>query len=208
MRYLAAEPPDVEEARQYLGRIARDGNRAAEILGRIRSLVKMAPPQRERLDVNAAVVDVIALIESELRAHAVRLGTRLATDLPLVPADRVQVQQVILNLVVNAIEAMNGVGDRARELVVASGGGDANDVFVEVRDSGSGLDAAHLDRLFHSFYTTKPDGMGMGLSISRLIVEAHGGRLLATPNTPHGAVLRFTLPLEVDDDGGLEHADG
>ena len=124
------------------------------------------------------------------------LQTNLASGLPQIPADRVQLQQVILNLIVNALEAMNEVGDRPRSLIVNSGTNDSNAVFVEVRDTGPGLDEANLDRLFRSFYTTKPEGMGMGLSISRLIVESHGGRLWATKNVPHGAVFRFTLPVD------------
>src|SRR5205085_8397577 len=127
----------------------------------------------------------------------VRLQMRLADDLPLVPADRVQLQQVIMNLIVNAVEAMSGVGDRSRELTIASGKDDAaKAVLVEVRDTGPGIDPADLDRLFQSFYTTKPDGIGMGLAISRSIIEAHGGRLKAAPNQPQGAVFRFTLPVE------------
>jgi signal transduction histidine kinase len=130
-----------------------------------------------------------------LQRNRVELQTDLARDLPEVPGDRVQLQQIILNLILNAVEAMSGVADWPRELVVGSGASDS-DVFVEVRDSGSGLDATNLDRMFDSFYTTKPNGMGMGLAISRSIVEAHGGRLWATPNEPHGAVFRFTLPTD------------
>jgi C4-dicarboxylate-specific signal transduction histidine kinase len=196
LRWLAAQPPDMEEARQVLGRIVRDGNRASEVIARVRGLVKKVPVRRDLLDINEAIVEVTALTHSELHSNRVKLHTHLSRDLPLIPVDRVQLQQVILNLIVNAIEAMSGVGDRPRELAVGSGGGDSNDVFVEVRDSGQGLDPADLDRLFGSFYTTKPDGMGMGLAISRSIVEAHGGRLWATPNEPHGAVFRFTLPVE------------
>jgi len=134
----------------------------------------------------------------ELQGNRVELQTDLARDLPEVPGDRVQLQQIILNLILNAVEAMSGVADRTRELVVGSGASDS-DVFVEVRDSGSGLDAASLDRMFDSFYTTKPNGMGMGLSISRSIVEAHGGRLVATQNAPQ--VLSFASPLPT---GGRE----
>ena len=198
LRWLAAQPPDMEEARQALRLIVKDGNRASQVIGRIRALVKKLPPRRERLDINTAIFEVIALTRSELQRNRVELRTRLASDLPIVSADRVQLQQVILNLIVNAVEAMSGVGDRPRELVVGTGGGDANEVFVEVRDSGPGLDPANLPRLFDSFYTTKPEGMGMGLSISRSIIEAHGGRLWATANEPHGAVFRFTLPVEGD----------
>jgi len=193
MRWLAAQPPDLEEARQALGRIVRDGNRAADVISRIRSLVKKMPPCRERLHINQVVLEVISMIRGELQGNRVELQTDLARDLPEVPGDRVQLQQIILNLILNAVEAMSGVADRTRELVVGSGASDS-DVFVEVRDSGSGLDAASLDRMFDSFYTTKPNGMGMGLSISRSIVEAHGGRLVATQNAPQGAVFRFTLP--------------
>jgi PAS domain S-box-containing protein len=200
LRWLAAQPPNMEEARESLGLIVRDGNRAGEVIGRIRGLVEKVPPRRDRLDINNAVLEVIALTHSELQRGSVELRTRLASDLPLVAADRIQMQQLILNLIVNAIEAMSGLGDRPRELVVISGACDANDVFVEVRDSGPGFDPADLHRLFDSFYTTKSEGMGMGLSISRSIIKAHGGKLSATPNQPHGAIFRFTLPV-VEDDG-------
>jgi signal transduction histidine kinase len=150
------------------------------------------------LDINEAILEVTALAHSELHSNRVKLHTHLSRDLPLVPADRVQLQQVILNLIVNAIEAMSGVGDRPCELAVGSGGGDANDVCVEVRDCGLWLEPANIDRLFESFYATKPDGMGTGLAISRSIVGAHGGRRWATPNKPHGAVFPFTLPIEQD----------
>jgi two-component system, LuxR family, sensor kinase FixL len=196
LRYLAAEIPNVEEARQYLELIVRDGKRAAEVIGRIRALVRRVPERRNRLDLNESILEVLALTQNELQRNPVDLQTNLASDLPLVPADRVQLQQVILNLIVNALEAMNEAGERPRTLVVNSGMGDAKEVFVEVRDSGPGLDAANLDRLFRSFYTTKSEGMGMGLSISRLIVESHGGRLWATANEPHGAIFRFTLPVQ------------
>jgi signal transduction histidine kinase len=198
LRYLAAQTPNLEEARQYLGLIARDGKRAAEVIRRIRSLVKKMPPRRDLVDMNEAIREVIALTQNELQRSSVTLRTRLSSGLPLVPVDRIQLQQVILNLLVNAVEAMNEVGDRPRELAVSSGS-ESNDVFVEVRDSGPGVDPANLDRLFQPFFTTKPTGMGMGLSISRSIVEAHGGRLWATPNDPHGVVFRFTLPIQADD---------
>jgi PAS domain S-box-containing protein len=198
LRWLAAQPPDVEEARQYLGLIVRDGNRAADVIRGVRAFVKKVPPRRNRLDINEVVREVIALTHNELQRKSVRLHADLASDLPLVAADRVQLQQVILNLIVNAKEAMAEVSDRPREMVLASGIDDSNGVFVEVRDSGPGFDPANLNRLFDSFYTTKPGGMGMGLSISRSIVEAHGGKLSATANRPHGAVFRFTLPVGAD----------
>jgi signal transduction histidine kinase len=196
LRSLAAQPPDLADARHYLGLIARDGDRAIEVIGRIRALVKKVPPRADRLDINEAILEVIALTQSELRRNLVVLRTELSSDLPLVPADRVQLQQVILNLIVNAVEAMSGADNRPRELVVVSGRSEATDVFVEVRDSGRGLDPANLESLFDSFFTTKPDGIGMGLSISRSIVEAHGGRFSARPNKPTGAIFRFTLPKE------------
>ncbi|MCM3903356.1 MAG: PAS domain S-box protein [Pyrinomonadaceae bacterium] len=196
LRWLAAQPPDMEKARQALDRIVRDGSRAAEVIRRVRNLVKKVPPQTDFFDINEAILEVIALTQGELQRHPVELRTDLSSDVPLVPADRVQLQQVILNLIRNALDAMSEVGDRPHELALSSGRSDPNDVFVEVRDSGPGLDPANLNRLFDSFYSTKPDGMGMGLSISRSIVEAHGGRLWAMPNEPQGAVFRFTLPVE------------
>ncbi|MDB5026878.1 MAG: multi-sensor signal transduction multi-kinase nodulation NodV-like protein [Candidatus Eremiobacteraeota bacterium] len=202
LRYLAAQTPNVEEARTYLGFIARDGKRAAEVIRRIRALVKKMPPRKDLLDMNEAIREVIALTQNELQRSSVTLHARLSVGLPLIPADRTQLQQVILNLIVNAVEAMNEVGDRPRELAVSTGT-ESNDVFVEVRDSGPGIDPANLDSLFKSFFTTKSEGMGMGLSISRSIIEAHGGRLWAMPNEPHGVVFRFTLPNEADH--GADH---
>jgi|GEM_PF-724638 len=196
LRWLAAQPPDMEKARQTLERIVRDGTRAAEVIGRVRALVKKVPPRTDLFDINDAILEVVAMSQSELQKHLVDLRTYLSNDVPPVPADRVQLQQVILNLIVNAIDAMSGVGDGPRQLVLGSGRSDPNDVFVEVRDSGPGVDLSNLNRMFDSFYTTKADGMGMGLSISRSIVEGHGGRLWAMPNEPHGAIFRFTLPLE------------
>jgi PAS domain S-box-containing protein len=196
LRWLSARPPDLEEAKQALGRIVRDGSRAGEVIDRIRALVKKVPPRRELLDINEAIREIIALTQTEVQQNRVRLQTRLADDLPLVPADRVQLQQVIMNLLVNAVEAMSSVDHRPRELTLASGEADTDAVFVEVQDTGPGIDPADLDRLFQSFYTTKPDGIGMGLAISRSIVEAHGGRLSAAPHQPHGAVFRFTVLTE------------
>jgi PAS domain S-box-containing protein len=196
MHWLAAQPPNLEEACQALGRIVRDGNRATEVMGRIRALVKKTPPRRERLDINQVVLEVISLTQGELQRNRVELQTQLAGNLPAVPGDRVQLQQIILNLILNAVEAMSELADSPRKLVVGSAASNSHDVLVEVRDSGPGLKTANLDRLFDSFYTTKPNGMGMGLAISRSIAEAHGGRLWATPNEPHGAVFCFTLPTD------------
>src|ERR1700730_526683 len=195
LRWLAAQPPGLEDGRLVLECIIRDGQRAGEVIRRIRALIKRVPPRRDRLDINEAILEVLALAHSELQRNEVKLQTLLSSDLPLVLADRVQLQQAILNLTINAVEAMSGVRDRPRELVVGSGRS-ASDVFVEVRDSGLGLDPASLDRLFDSFYTTKRGCMGLGLPISRSIVESHGGRLWAAPNKPYGAVFRVALPLE------------
>lgn len=197
LRYLAADAPNIVEARRYLALIARDAKRAGDVVRRIRDLVKRAPSQPEPVDINEAISDVFALTSSELRANPVKLQTRLANDVPPVMADRIQLQQVILNLIMNATEAMAETRDRPRVLTVTSGTDNSGGVFVEVRNSGPRLDPADLERLFHSFYTTKTDGMGMGLSISRSIVEAHGGRLWASPNEPSGAAFRFTFPAEI-----------
>ena len=196
LRWLGARQPNLDEVRQALNRIVRDGTRAGEVIGRIRALVKKVPPRREFLDVNDTIREVVALTQTEMQRHTVRLRTRLANNLPLFPADRVQLQQVIMNLIVNAVEAMSGTDNDLRELTITSGADDANIMFVEVRDTGPGIDPSELDRLFQSFYTTKLDGIGMGLAISRSIVEAHGGRLSAAPNQPRGAVFRFILPVE------------
>jgi PAS domain S-box-containing protein len=196
LRWLGARPPDLDETRQTLGRIVRDGTRAGEVIGRIRALVKKVPPRRDLLDINQAIREVVALTQTEMQRNDVRLQSRLADRLPLVSADRIQLQQVLINLIINAIEAMAGTSDWSRELAILSDTDDANDVFVEVQDTGPGLDPENLDRLFESFYTTKPDGIGMGLAISRSIAEAHGGQLSAAPNNPCGAVFRLTLPVE------------
>ncbi len=195
LRWLGAQPPDLEEARQALAHIIKDGHRAGEIIEGIRGLIKRAPSRNDRLDINETILEVIALTRSEVQRNGVSLQTELANGLPLVQGDRVQLQQVILNLIVNAVEAMSGASERARELLIATGKDASNAVLVVVRDSGSGLDPEGLDRLFEAFYTTKPSGMGMGLSICRSIIEAHGGRVWATANVPHGAVFKFTLPV-------------
>ena len=196
LRWLGAPQPDLDEMRQTLGRIVRDGTRAGEVIGRIRALVKKMPPRRDLLDINEAIGEVIALTQTEMQRTGVKLQSRLTHNLPLVSADRVQLQQIMINLIVNAIEAMAGASNGSRELNIVSGIDDGNDVFVEVQDTGTGLDPEKLDRLFQSFYTTKPEGIGMGLAISRSIAEAHGGRLSAARNQPHGAVFRLTLPVE------------
>jgi len=196
LRWLGAQSPDIDEVRQAFGRIVRDGTRAGEVIGRIRALVRKLPPRRELLDINQTIREVIALTQTETQRNAVGLQSRLANDLPLVSADRVQLQQVLINLIINAVEAMAGTSNGLRELTIVSGVDYANGIVVEVQDTGPGLNPEQLDRLFQSFYTTKPEGIGMGLAISRSIAEAHGGYLSATPNSPRGAVFRLTLPIE------------
>jgi PAS domain S-box-containing protein len=161
LRWLGAPQPDLGEVRQALGRIVRDGTRAGEVIGRIRALVKKLPPRRDSLHINQAIREVVALTQTELQRNGVSLQSRLADDLPLVSADRVQLQQVMINLIVNAIEAMSEASWRPRELTIVAGIENADDLFVEVQDSGPGLHPDQLDRLFQSFYTTKPDGIGM-----------------------------------------------
>lgn len=199
LHWLARQPPDLEEVRQALSHIVKDGHRAGEIIKRVRALVKRTPPQRERLNINDVVREVIALLRSELQKRGIVLQTRLATDLPQISGDRIQLQQVILNLIVNAAEAMSGEGEGPRELLIDTEGDDtegdlSSEVLVAVRDSGPGLKEEGLDRLFDPFYTTKPNGIGMGLAISRSIIASHGGLLWASRNLPHGATFQFTLP--------------
>jgi C4-dicarboxylate-specific signal transduction histidine kinase len=193
LRWLAAQ--NLEEARQSARLVVADGHRAGEIVGRIRALAKKALLQKEWLDINETIREVITLARSEVQKNGVSLQTRLADNVPLILGDRIQLQQVILNLMINAIEAMSGGGEGPRELWVSSERVGSTEVLIDVRDSGPGLDPQSLDRLFDAFYTTKPQGMGMGLAISRSIVEAHDGRLWATANAPHGAVFQFTLPI-------------
>ena len=179
MRWLAGPTPNLEEARHSAALITSDGHRAGEIISRIRALAQKAPPRRDWLNINETIFEVIALVRSEVQRNRALLKTQLSSDVPLIFGDRIQLQQVILNLIMNAIEAMSGVGDGPRELLVGSGKDNSQGVRVTVRDSGPGLDPDSLDHLFTAFYTTKPQGMGMGLAISRSIIEAHGGRMWA-----------------------------
>jgi len=192
LHWLAAA--NLEEARQSAEFVIADGHRAGEIVGRIRAFAQKAPARRDWVDVNATILEVIALTRSELHGNRVSLHTRLADDLPAVRGDRIQVQQVVLNLMMNAVEAMSSTADGARELSIGTARDAAAGVLVTVADSGPGLTPGSVDRLFQAFYTTKPQGMGMGLAISRSILEAHGGRLWAIPNVPRGAIFQFTLP--------------
>ena len=193
VRWLEAQ--NLEEARQSAAMVIEAAHRAADIIGRIRALAQKAPPKKNWLDLNDTIRDVIALARSELQGHRVLLRPELRGDLPPILADRIQLQQVLLNLMTNAIEAMSGVGEGQRELVVRSARDDPKSVLVAVQDSGPGPDPKSLERLFDAFYTTKAHGLGLGLAISRRIIEAHGGRLWATANAPRGAIFQFTLPI-------------
>jgi PAS domain S-box-containing protein len=195
LRWLAAQPADLEEVRDAFDRIIKAGNQAGEIIGRIRALIKKVPPRHDRLDINEGILDVIELTRSQLLEKGVSLQIGLAKGLPLIRGDRVQLQQVILNLIINAVEAMSDSSEGMRELLISTAEDQLNGVRVEVRDSGPGLSAESLDRLFNPFYTTKPAGMGMGLSICRSIIEEHGGQVWATANIPQGAAFHFTLPV-------------
>lgn len=194
LRWLAGESPNLEEAREAAQRIIRDGTRASAVISRVRALARKTVTETERVDVNEAIRDVLALGQGEARKTKVALRTELAADLPPVRGDRVQLQQVVLNLIVNGIEAMSTVQDRPRELVIRTQTGEAHQVRVTVQDSGIGLDPQTLERIFDAFYTTKPAGMGMGLSISRSIVENHAGQLSIAAHDGPGATFLVTLP--------------
>ncbi len=196
LRWLAGDSPNLDEAREAVRRILRDGNRASDVISRIRALVSKTDTKKSRLDVNDAIQEVVALAQGEVRRNRVALRTELAADVPLVVGDRVQLQQVILNLVMNGVEAMASVADRPRELLIYSQPHESDKVLVAVRDSGTGLHSENVDRLFEPFFSTKPKGMGMGLAISRSIIESHGGRLWAVPNDGPGVTFAFALPCE------------
>jgi PAS domain S-box-containing protein len=195
LRWLARAEPDLEEARAAVERIIRDGHRASEVIRRMRALAQRTDPQTAWLDLNDVIHEVIALVHSEVRQQRGVLRTELAAALPPVLGDRIQLQQVILNLVINGIEAMQAVTDRPREVRIRSQRHEADNVLVAVQDVGIGLDPQQMAQLFDAFFTTKPGGMGMGLAISRTIIEAHGGRLWASRNVGPGATFQFTLPL-------------
>ena len=185
----------LEEAQRSAALVIDNGHRAAEIIGRIRTLIKKEPPRKGALDVNEAIVEVIALTRGEVIKNNVSVQTQLTEGLPLIQGDRVQLQQVMLNLIINAVEAMSGVREGSRGLLISTRKDASGRVLVAVQDSGLGLNPESFERLFDSFYTTKPGGMGMGLSICRSIVEAHGGRIWATPNAGPGITVQFALPM-------------
>jgi signal transduction histidine kinase len=194
LRWLDRKPPELEEVRKALNGIVKESKRAGDVTDRIRALLKKAPPQKDRFEINGAIREVIELTHTEVVKNAISLRTELADCLLIVQGDRVQLQQVILNLIINAIEAMGGVSEGTRELLIGTGKDGSSSVLVRIGDSGPGLAAATLERLFQPFCTTKPNGLGLGLSICHSIVEAHGGRLWVTTNLPRGAIFQFTLP--------------
>jgi PAS domain S-box-containing protein len=194
LRWLRAGSSHLEEVQQVLTRIVEDGNRAGEVIHRIRALMKKAPPRKDRLEINGVILEIIELTRGEAVKYGISVLTELAHHLPVVEADRVQLQQVLLNLIVNALEAMGAANEGPRELLISTGKAESSGVLVAVQDSGPGLEAAMLERVFESFYTTKPTGLGLGLSICRSIIEAYGGRLWASTNQRRGATFQFTLP--------------
>jgi C4-dicarboxylate-specific signal transduction histidine kinase len=195
--WLRRRTPDVDAACRSVEWIIEDSNRASEVIRRVRALANKTNVEKAPLDINNVVREVIALVQRELIGHQVSLQTELAPALPMTLGDRVQLQQVIINLVMNGIEAMQ-VTDRPRELVIRSRQDETHHLLVSVTDCGVGISAENADRLFNAFFTTKSTGMGMGLSVCRSIMEAHGGRLWATANVPHGATFQFTLPVTGD----------
>jgi C4-dicarboxylate-specific signal transduction histidine kinase len=196
LRWLTRDHPDVEEAREAASRAVKDATRAAEIIGRIRLLFKKGTPQRELVDINEVIREMVALLRNEASRHSISVRTELAADLPQVMGDRVQLQQVLMNLMINGIEAMKEVA-ATRELAIKSQRAENGELMVSVSDTGVGL-PPHADQIFNAFVTTKVDGTGMGLRISRSIVESHGGRLWAADNSPHGASFHLTLPTKIE----------
>jgi C4-dicarboxylate-specific signal transduction histidine kinase len=197
LRWLTRDHPDLEEAREAASRIVKDATRAAGIISRVRLLFKKSTPQWELVDVNEAIREMVVLLRSEATRYNITVRVELAGDLPRIMGDRVQLQQVLMNLIVNSIDAMKEV-DGARELAVKSQRTEKEEVLVSVSDTGVGLPLQQADQIFNAFFTTKPHGTGMGLRISRSIVESHGGRLWAADNSPHGASLHFALPTKIE----------
>jgi C4-dicarboxylate-specific signal transduction histidine kinase len=191
LRWLGSS--HLEKVQQSIAHIVEDGTRAGEVINRIRALIKKAPPRKDRLEINEVTVEIIELTRGEAVKNGISVITELADHLPVVEADRVQLQQVLLNLIVNALEAMGAANEGPRELLISTAK-KTSGVLVAVQDTGPGLEAAMLERVFESFYTTKPTGMGLGLSICRSIIEAHGGRLWASTNQRRGTTFQFTLP--------------
>jgi C4-dicarboxylate-specific signal transduction histidine kinase len=211
LRWLSGDEPNLQETGYAIRRISRDGRRASAVVSRMLALFKRTPTKTELLDVNEVIREAVAIVHSEVQKNRISLQTDLADDLPGVMGDWIQLEEVILNLLVNAIEALSGMRDGGRELCISShkgsqihaqpsedpgeGSAKPEEILIEVRDSGPGLGSEHLNQLFKAFYTTKPQGLGIGLTISRTIVEAHGGRLWANSNEPRGAAFQLALPV-------------
>jgi C4-dicarboxylate-specific signal transduction histidine kinase len=198
LRLLSAEPTNMEPVRLALTRIVRDAQRAGNIVGRTRALIKKAPPRMQSLELNEAILEAIGVTHGEAVMNGVSVRTKLAEHLPLVRGDRIQLQQVMLNLIVNAVEAMSADVAGTRDLMISSAKTKSGGVLVAVQDSGPGVKPADLERIFETFYTTKADGLGMGLSICRAIIERHGGELWATRAAPRGTIFQLTLPASMD----------
>ena len=199
MRFLEVSPPNLAEVMEALACVVKDADRAKDIVGRVRDHIKKAPPRMELFDLNVAIDEVLVMVRNAIENHRVAVRTCLMEGEATVSGDRVQLQQVVLNLILNAMEAMSSVEEGARELSISTELSQPNGLLVAISDSGPGIDPEHLDRVFAPFYTTKTSGMGMGLSICRSIIDAHGGRLWAEANRPRGAIFRFTLPAGVED---------
>jgi C4-dicarboxylate-specific signal transduction histidine kinase len=199
LNFLDQQPPGLGEVREALGCIVGDADRAGDIIDRIHDHIKKAPPRKHRFDLIEAINEVIVLARSAITENGVSVQTRLTEGVVSVEGDRVQLQQVVMNLVLNAVEAMGSVEAGPRELLISTEQTQTYAILVSVRDSGPGIDPEHLERVFEAFYTTKFNGVGMGLAICRSIIDAHGGRLWAAANEPRGAVFQFTLPPERDE---------
>ena|SRR5690349_13661658 len=193
LHWLAAQPPNVDKARRAIGRITRDAKRASDVVARVRNLAKKAPLQWTWVDINETVEETISLATRELSQNNVSLETQLAENMPQILADRIQLQQVILNLIINACEALTAADDEFRKLSISTAR-EMDGVALTVCDTGVGIDPQQIETVFEAFHTTKPGGMGMGLAVSRSIIEGHGGRLWAEPNEPRGAIFKFTIP--------------
>jgi C4-dicarboxylate-specific signal transduction histidine kinase len=198
LRWLGLQPPNLEEVREALAAIVTDSNRASDVINRMRALIKKAPARKDGLQINEVILEVTALMRGELVKSGVSLNTQLAQGLPLIQGDRVQLQQVLVNLIMNAVEAMGSVNHGSRKLLIGTGADEAGRVRISVQDSGPGLNPQIFDRVFDPFYTTKADGMGMGLSICRSIIEAHDGRIWASAMPGSGSTFNVSLPGAVD----------
>ena len=199
MRFLELSRPDLGEVKEALACVVKDADRAKDIVDRFRDHIRKAPPREELFDLNQAIDEVIVMVRHAIEKNKILVQTRRRENMISVRGDRVQLQQVVLNLILNGVEAMSSVGEGPRQLSISAELANNHGVIVAVRDSGPGIDPEHLDLVFKPFHTTKPSGMGMGLSICRSIIDAHGGRLWAEANRPRGAIFQFTLPASVED---------